>query len=147
MALIKKSQYSDLIKFAEFDSQDHVEEFFSYKSLQVHQKDFLSEDIAYLSIVDVFGGVVGYFILQLAIDEKTVQFKRILVDDEHLGIGQDAISSMESYCKIFFGTNRIWLDVYKENRKAKHIYEKLGYIKFKEVTDFNKTILFYEKHL
>ncbi len=121
MTLIQKARYSDLIRFSEFDSQDHVEEFFSYKPLQEHQKNFQSEGNVYLSIIDVFGDVAGYFILQLEIDGKTIQFKRILVGYEHLGIGQDAISSMENYCKSKFETNRIWLDVYEDNHKAKYV--------------------------
>ncbi len=147
MIVIRRAQYSDLVRFSKFDSQDHVEEFFSYKTLDEHQKNFHSEDVVYLSIIDVFGDAVGYFILKLDVNGKSIQFKRILVGYEHLGIGQNAISSMEDYCQNKFKANRIWLDVYEDNHKAKHIYEKLGYIKFREKSEMNKTVLFYEKYL
>lgn len=147
MILIQKAQYSDLIKFSEFDNQHHAGEFFRYKPLQEHQKDFQSEGVVYLSIKDNTGNVVGYFILQLDVAGKAIQFKRILVGYERLGIGQNAICLMEEYCKNKFEVNRIWLDVYEDNHKAKHIYEKLGYIKFREGTGASKTVYFYEKHL
>ena len=147
MIFIRSAQYSDLIRFSQLDSQAHVRDFFSHKSLEVHQKDFRSESIVYLGIIDELGGVIGYFILQLENDEKTINFKRILVGYDHLGVGQRAISSMEDYCKNKFEVNRIWLDLYENNHKAKHIYEKLGYKQFKNEATSPRSILYYEKWL
>lgn len=147
MIFIRSAQYSDLIGFSQLDSQAHVRDFFSHKSLEVHQRDFRSESIVYLSIVDEFGSVIGYFILQTKIDGKTINFKRILVDYDHLGVGQGAISAMEDYCTNKFEANRIWLDVYEDNHKAKHIYEKLGYKQFKNGATSPRSVLYYEKWL
>jgi len=61
-----------------------------------------------------------------------VEFRRVLIDHNNLGIGQTAITEMEKYCKNNLKAKRIWLDVYQDNAIGKHIYEKFGYTIFKQ---------------
>ena len=54
---------------------------------------------------------------------------------------------MESYCKTEFNVKRIWLDVYEDNEIGMHIYEKMGYERFKEKLVEGRKLYFYEKAL
>jgi len=105
------------------------------------------ELLFYLSIISSPNTLAGYIIICIENKSKTVQLKRILVDEKHLGIGQEAILAVENYCIKALKSNRIWLDVYENNSKAIYVYEKLGYIKFKEENQNSKPVLFYEKNL
>jgi RimJ/RimL family protein N-acetyltransferase len=144
---IRKTQLKELIEISEMGFQSHVGDFLSNKSLETHKENFKSDGVIYLSIISSSGTFVGYVIICNENKSKTVQLKRILVDEKHLGIGQEAISSVESYCSRVLKSNHIWLDVYENNSKAIYVYEKLGYIKFKEEIQDSKAVLYYEKKL
>jgi len=53
---------------------------------------------------------------------------------------------MENYCVTALKMERIWLDVFKSNHRANHVYEKLGYRVFKKITENSRDVLFYEKN-
>ena len=75
----------------------------------------------YLSIDNKNCELVGYFILASSPRTKTVEFRRIIIDQEQLGIGQIAIEKMETYCKEKLNCKNIWLDVYQDNSKGIYI--------------------------
>jgi RimJ/RimL family protein N-acetyltransferase len=145
MITIRNSKFNELKILFAMGSQDHVGTFLSHKLLETHENDFAINNIIYLSIVSGPGLLAGYIILSKEDESKSVQFKRILIDEKHLGIGQEAILVMERYCVSELNISRIWLDVYENNAKAKYVYEKLGYKQFKEGTENSKAVLFYEK--
>jgi len=133
--------------FDRLDRQSHAENFVARTGLKMHQKYFHDPNVNYLSIENDKGELAGYFILVVEPLNQSVEFRRILIDHDNLGIGQTAISEMEIYCKDNFNVERIWLDVYEDNVIGKHIYEKFGYIKFKEQPEGERVLQFYEKTL
>jgi len=147
MVTIRKSNFSELKDLSEIDAQNHAFNFLSTKTLEIHERDFNKNNIVYLSIISSPALLAGYIILEFKNKTKSVQLKRILVSEQHIGIGQEAILVTEKYCVNEFNTNHIWLDVYENNQKARHIYKKLGYKKFKEGTQGFKSIEYYEKKL
>ena len=147
MINIRNTSFKELKEISEIGYQGHIGEFLSAKSLETHEKDFKSNHIIYLSIVTVEGELAGYIIICKEKQSKAVQLKRILIDEKYLGIGQKALLHLENYCINELKSNRIWLDVFSNNLKAIYVYEKLGYMKFKESIQNLKTVLFYEKNL
>jgi len=144
---IRKSSFNELKDISDMGSQNHVLKYLGKKTLETHERDFVKNTIIYLSILSSTKQLAGYIILCLKIKSKSVQLKRILVSEKYLGIGQEAIIATENYCVNKFNCSRIWLDVYGNNLKARYIYEKLDYKKFRETTQHGKTVLFYEKTL
>ncbi len=147
MISIRKSYFSELKAISDMGSQNHVFNFLSEKTLETHEYDFIKGNIVYLSIISTSELLAGYVILKFKNQTQSVQLKRILVSEKHIGIGQEAILATEQYCINEFKSNRIWLDVYENNLKAKHIYQKLGYRMFKKNIKNFKTVQFYEKKL
>jgi len=133
--------------FDQLDHQEHATKFVAKTGLNTHQRYYDDPNIKYLSIENDQGDFSGYFILVNEPKSRSVEFRRILIDHKKLGIGQSAISEMENYCREKFGAKRIWLDVYEDNIIGKHIYIKLGYKKFKEQLESERTLQFYEKAL
>ena len=115
---IRNTQIKELTEIHEMGYQSHVGDFLGIKSLETHKKNFKSDGVIYLSIINSSGTLAGYIILCKEHKSKTVQLKRILIDEKHLGIGQEAILLVENYCSRELQSNYIWLDVYKNNSKA-----------------------------
>ena len=147
MISIRNTLLSELSEIANIGNQNHVNNFLSKKSLSVHENDFVKNNIIYLSIISKSKSLAGYIILRSQKQVNSIQLKRILIDEKHLGIGQQAIIAVEQYCLKELNCNHIWLDVYKNNKKAIYIYKKLGYQEFKESTHHSKMVSFYEKTL
>lgn len=145
--MLRLSTVDELIFFDQLDLQSHAAKFVAKTGFDTHQEYFDDPNITYLSIDNDEGDVVGYFILVRELHTKSVEFRRILIDQTRLGIGQVVISEMENYCRKNFETERIWLDVYEDNVIGKHIYVKLGYKKFKEQCEAGRTLEFYDKNL
>ena len=147
MIRVRKSELSELNAFYEMEKQSHAKEFINASTLEQHQKGFADTNLVYLSIENHKHELVGYFILKISPKTKIVEFRRIIIDQEQQGIGQEAIGKMEIYCRERLNCKKIWLDVYQDNSKGIYIYQKLGYKKFKEAIYNNKTLYFFDKTL
>ncbi len=129
------------------DRQAHARDFVIQTGLEAHQKQFDTPGVTYLVIENAQGECCGYFILVLEVDGRSVEFRRILVDEHRRGIGQAAITEMENYCRREYEAGRIWLDVFEDNQLGMHIYEKLGYRRFSEDSFEGRRLFLYEKDL
>ena len=117
------------------------------ESLEAHQDEYENDNVIFLSILFNFNQLAGYIMLVKEDNTQNAQIKRVLVDERHLGVGQKAIVAMENYCITELKIEKIWLDVFKSNNRAIHIYEKLGYKVFKEDEEDSRAVFFYEKIL
>ena len=147
MISLRPSTRDELEIFDALDRQIHASKFVISTGLKTHQKYFDDPNITYLSIENSRGEFSGYFVLVVEPDTESVEFRRILIDQNKRGVGQVAITEMENYCRKEFSVKRIWLDVYEDNAIGRHIYEKMGYQQFKEELEEGRQLLFYEKAL
>jgi RimJ/RimL family protein N-acetyltransferase len=147
MITLRPTGYKELDRFCELDRQPHAKDFVSGGSLEVHQRDFVRDDTSYLSIVDADNGLLGYFLLIVEDDGKTINFHRIVIDQKAQGVGQLAIKQMEEFCRLDLGATNIWLDVFEDNPRGIHIYEKLGFRRFKSEPYNQRVLHFYRKTL
>ncbi len=115
-----------------------------------HQSEMAKENITYLSIYDVNSNeqktLAGFIILALD-NLPNIELRRIVIAHKGNGLGQLAMLACEAYCKATFDCPRIWLDVFEDNLRGQHIYNKLGYRVFKQDVYQTKKLLFLEKHL
>lgn len=147
MINLSTSKENQLESFIKMEKQSHAKDFINGTDLTTHKRDFKDKNIIYLSITNENNDLIGYIILALSSDINEVEFRRILIDQNERGVGQAAIIKMEEYCKKVLNSKKIWLDVYEINVIGKHIYEKLGYRKFKEEESNGKKLFFYHKNL
>jgi len=147
MIKLRYTDEKELQTFTEMELQKHAKKFVNNTDLKTHKINFKKTKIIYLSIDNSEGKVSGYFILVHESDIDSIEFQRIVVDENCRGIGQIAIKEMEGFCEKELKAKRIWLDVYEDNLVGQHIYEKLGYIKFREGMHDGRKLLFYQKNL
>jgi diamine N-acetyltransferase len=111
-----------------------------------HAQKILDSGFVYLRILDA-DELVGFIILVLDPDPRSVECRRIVVSAKGRGIGQSAITAMERFCLTELQRQRVWLDVFEFNARGRHVYEKLGYKKYGESEHESKKLFLYEKRL
>jgi ribosomal protein S18 acetylase RimI-like enzyme len=146
MIRLRPSSREELDRFDAMDRQAHACDYVLQTGIKTHRHYFDDPRITYLSIEDD-GEFCGYFILVFDTVNASVEFRRILVDQHRRGIGQPAIAEMERYCKRALAAERIWLDVFEDNEVGIHIYQKMGYARFKQALIDGRRLYFYEKAL
>ncbi|WP_409525703.1 GNAT family N-acetyltransferase [Nitrincola sp. MINF-07-Sa-05] len=143
---LRKAEEADLALFTEMEQEAGTSKFIIPYRLEDHVSSYSDPRIIYLRIV-ADEELAGYFILAMDQDARSIEFRRVVVANKGLGIGQRAIEAMEVYCRDLLQMTRIWLDVFWHNCRGRHIYEKLGYHQFGESVLDGKKLLLYEKQL
>jgi diamine N-acetyltransferase len=143
---IERASSADVPAFVAMEQGLDTREFIMPYSREEHLEKIADPSVIYLRILKQ-GLLVGFFILSLDANQKSVEFRRIVVATKGAGIGQTAIALMERFCRATLGCTRIWLDVFEHNARGRHIYEKLGYRRCGQQTYGNSLLLLYEKWL
>ena len=119
----------ELSNFMALEQHPDAAEFVTQNSLKEHLAAFYEPEITYLTI-EKDGKPAGFLLLARDPDGKSIELRRIVVHNKGEGIGQQAMILLEAYIREQTTFQRIWLDVFETNLRAKHVYEKLGYIEF-----------------
>lgn len=110
-----------------------------------HREQFATDGVWYKSIYNGRGLLVGFLILALDPDGRSLEFRRIVVSERGRGYGKRAVRLVDQICREEFGRHRVWLDVFQDNVRGRHIYEHSGYV-LSGATEFEgKSLLIYEK--
>ena len=145
MCLLKKTKHEELIHLKNLSTQKHIGKNLNPKSLQKFKEEFAQKEITFLNILSHTHKIAGYVILKQT--DASVQLKRIVIDEKHLGIGTEVIQELEGYVLEHYGVHEVWLDVYSDNQRAIGLYEKLGYVRYNVGMENHREVWFYRKYL
>lgn len=109
-----------------------------------HQSEFAKPGVVYKSVWSD-GQLIGFVILVLERDGRSVEFRRIVVSKSGFGYGKQVVRMVDQICRNEFSRARVWLDVFETNHRARHVYEQCGYQQFGKSDYEGKTLLLYEK--
>ena len=85
--------------------------------------------------------LIGHIILTGISDQKkSVEFKRIVISEKGFGYGKDSIQLIKKICFERYNANRIWLDVYSDNKRAIQLYESQGFLKEKIIQEKERSL-------
>jgi len=146
MIELRESIPADIPAIIEMEKDADTSGFILPYSPERHRSELAKPAVVYLSILNA-GELAGFLILVLEADGRSVEFRRIVVAQKGIGLGQVAIQAMEDYCRERLARSRIWLDVFAFNQRGKHIYQKLGYRRFAKKIVGNKDLFCYDKTL
>lgn len=138
------TRHSELPLLIEMEQAPGTREFIIDTPAGAHRANLDDARFVYLSVVDR-QTTLGFLILHLDSDERSVEFRRILIAEKNHGAGQAAIVLMEAYCRTALKRSRVWLDVFANNAAARHVYEKLGFQRFGERCFEGRALLLYHK--
>ncbi len=131
-----------ILAMEEGDARDFIIPY----SLERHHEEFAKNSVRYLSI-DVGGKLSGFVILALDDDRQSVEFRRIVIARSGHSFGSAALKLIDTYSTETLRRNRIWLDVFKTNARARHVYEKHGFTQFGQTVHDNRTLVLYELYV
>lgn len=110
----------------DFENAEFIEPY----NLERHKKVIQEKDEEHLSIIDEDSKLIGFVILAgLTNENKSIEFKRIVISKKGKGYGTKAIELIKKKCFQDYNCNRLWLDVFDFNKRATHVYESLGFSK------------------
>ncbi|WP_400079083.1 GNAT family N-acetyltransferase [Winogradskyella sp. R77965] len=127
---LKHTTTNDLINILEIERNLENVEFIEPYNLERHQKVIQQKGEEHFSIFDEDSKLIGFVILAgLTNENKSIEFKRIVVSEKGKGFGSKTIELIKKKCFQDYNCNRLWLDVFDFNLRAIHVYESLGFIK------------------
>ena len=143
---VELAQSSELIHFAEMESEQENARYIVPSSLSHHQEQFARDDLFYLS-VKCEEVLIGFVLIAKNSGSSAAELRRIIIAEKGCGYGQQAMLLTEGFCKKELGVTRIWLDVYGDNLRGQHIYKKMGYQPFSSKTLHRRELILMEKAL
>jgi len=70
----------------------------------------------------------GYVILRgLSEDSRSIELKRVVVATPGRGVGRRILTEILRIAFRELGAHRLFLDVFEDNARARHLYESLGF--------------------
>lgn len=143
---VERAHRQDLVAFARMERSLEARDFVSQDSHREHLARFVRPEVVYLGILSD-GRLSGFAMLVLEADGVSVEFRRVVVAAPDAGIGQRAFPEMEAFCRGTLGRRRVWLDVFEDNPRGRHVYAKLGYKRFDSGTLRGRPLYYLEKWL
>jgi ribosomal protein S18 acetylase RimI-like enzyme len=146
MTELQASTLEGLKLFSNWENLDGIREFICPYSIERQIEEFEKKEMIYLNI-NLNSKPIGFVLLKLEDDERSIEFRRIVIVKRGKGIGQKVLNKIESYCLNKLKRSRIWLDVFSFNKIGIHIYEKQGYQRIDEIDIDGKRAFIYERLL
>jgi len=113
----------------------------------IHRKNLCDQNFIYLSGLDKNGDLAGYSLLKKT-DEKTIEYKRIASNEPNKGFGRPFMKAVLDYLTEHTCYEKVWLDVYEANERARHVYLSLDFKETSKVdppetspADFGKLVI------
>ncbi|WP_350344291.1 GNAT family protein [Proteinivorax tanatarense] len=96
-----------------------------------HKKEIADPDKLHLVIKSKLNDrLLGYIIIGgLKSKDKSMELKRIVVNEKGCGYGKESIGLIKKFCFDVKGFHRLWLDVFDDNKAAIRLYLKEGFVK------------------
>ena len=129
--LIKKTNLKDLNEIIGFEKENS--QFIQQYNITEHKK--ILENECHLSIFKRENNkLFGHIILTGINDKKkSIEFRRIVISEKGFGYGKDSIELIKKICFENYKADKIWLDVYSDNKRAIKLYGFQGFSKEKEI--------------
>lgn len=121
---------SDLDTIIPMERSEENAPFIRQWSREKHLEAITDKNIGHFVIQAVKDGrIVGYIILiGLENPEKSVEFKRIVINEKGNGYGRAAVRFIKKYVFEELGFHRVWLEVLENNNRAYQLYKSEGFI-------------------
>jgi len=92
-----------------------------------HHANLLDPKHHYFIAEDIEKTSLGYAIL-IEDEAGSIEWKRIIVARRGNGIGSSFMEAILRHFSHKNKTRKIWLDVYAQNDRARHVYQNLGFV-------------------
>jgi diamine N-acetyltransferase len=102
--------------------------FISSWSEEQHLRTLADPDAQYFVCIEDSGLVSGFVILRgICSKNKSLEIARIAVAQPNLGLGRALLWKVIGIAFDKHNAHRLWLDVFEDNTRAQHVYERCGF--------------------
>ncbi|MGO9435862.1 MAG: GNAT family N-acetyltransferase [Terracidiphilus sp.] len=120
---------TDIPRIVVLERTPQARHFVGQWSAERHQSALAGGDARYLVSETDSGDLQAYVILRgLAEDSGAIELKRIVVAAPERGLGRKILREVIRLAFEEFHAHRLFLDVYEDNPRARHLYESLGFV-------------------
>lgn len=96
--------------------------------LATHERQVVDPNWVYWVIEDG-GNPAGYAILRgLGSANRSIELKRIAIEEPGQGLGRVVVRAILDKAFSECSAHRVWLDVFDDNTRARHVYGSLGFV-------------------
>ena len=127
--LLRAGVESDIPHIAALERGPMASAFVGQWSEVRHRATLAGGDARYLVVDRPEGGLAAFAILRgLAETNRSIELKRIVVAVPEKGLGRRILAELIRMAFEELGAHRLFLDVFEDNARARHLYESLGFM-------------------
>jgi diamine N-acetyltransferase len=126
--LLRPASLADLSAMIALERLPESKRFVGQWSEERHRVTLASADARYFVWEREHGDLQGFAILRgLAETSRSIELKRIVVAEPGRGQGRRMLREVIRVAFEELGAHRLFLDVFEDNARARHLYESLGF--------------------
>jgi len=126
--LLRPAVPSDISRIVALERTPHGRTFVGQWNEDGHLATLTGGDARYFVSETESGGLQAYAILRgFKEDSGAIELKRIVVATPERGLGRRILQELISVAFDGYHAHRLFLDVYEDNARARHLYESLGF--------------------
>lgn len=126
--LLRIATPADIPAILALEQTPFARQFVGQWSEDRHAAALNSGDARYYISETESGEIQAYSILRgLSEDSRAIELKRIVVAVPERGLGRRILRELQRIAFHELGAHRLFLDVFEDNARARHLYESLGF--------------------
>lgn len=126
--LLRLATDADVAAIVELERTPMARAFVGQWSEERHLATMTGGDARYYISETEWGEVQGYAILRgLKETSGSIELKRVVVAVPERGLGKQILKEVMRIVFRELGAHRLFLDVFEDNARARHVYERLGF--------------------
>jgi RimJ/RimL family protein N-acetyltransferase len=125
---LRPAQAADIEAIISLESRGSTSQFIRPWRHERHAAALDNRNFAYL-IAEADGETIGFVIFQEVLStDRAINLMRIVVGEPNQGYGKPLMRLAMRHAFVDLGAHRLWLDVFAENDRARHVYRGLGFV-------------------
>jgi RimJ/RimL family protein N-acetyltransferase len=127
--IVRPATAGDIPLIAAIERLPGFRNFVGQWSEERHLRTLASGDARYF-VSDSPSGVMQAFAILRGLEEasRSIELKRLIVATPGRGLGRRILNELTRMVFEDFGAHRMFLDVYEDNARARHLYESQGFV-------------------
>ena len=126
--LLRIATSADIPAIIKLERNPTARQFVGQWSEDRHRSTLAGSDARYYVGESEAGEVEAYVILRgLNEDSRAIEIKRVVVGTPERGLGRRILTEIIRIAFTELGAHRLFLDVFEDNARARHLYESLGF--------------------
>jgi diamine N-acetyltransferase len=127
--LLRTASLADIPSIVALEQSPVAREFVGQWSEERHRATLGGEDARYFVSETGNGEIEAYAILRgLAEAGRSIELKRVVVGVPERGLGRRILEELLRITFDELHAHRLFLDVFEDNARARHLYESLGFV-------------------